>query len=127
MKRVAEVIDGVTNYNVYDSSGTLVHVEKGSTGLKTQYVRAAGMPIAHIKPGAGIHFMHADHLGSTAVGTSWGSGGKFFEEYYSPFGEALTPNAYNDNHAAFTGHIRDKATGLNYSRRDTKPRSRDGS
>ena len=35
-------------------------------------------------------------------------------EAYSPFGITLKNSAANDNQAGFTGHIKDKATGLNY-------------
>ena len=59
---------------------------------------------------------HPDHLGSAQVGTlkSTGSGpGEIaWREQYTPFGAEIVGNAANDNQAGFTGHIKDKATGL---------------
>ena len=51
LKRVKSDLDGVIHYNVYDSTGTLVHVEKGQDGTgfageQTDYWRGAGMAIA---------------------------------------------------------------------------------
>ena len=37
-----------------------------------------------------------------------------WREQYTPFGEELQCPAANDNLGGFTGHIKDRATGLNY-------------
>lgn len=121
LKRVKSDLDGVIHYNVYDSTGTLVHVEKGQDGTgfageQTDYLRGAGMAIARSENGKRIIYMHSDHLGSNAVQTSGSSsGGVITNVRYSPYGELLTDaSAYNNDQAGFTGHIRDSATGLNY-------------
>ena len=60
-----------------------------------------------------ITYMHGDHLGSVSTGTD-STGQIKWTENFSPYGEAINPNAANDNLAAFTGHIRDTDTGLTY-------------
>ena len=80
LKRVKSDLDGVIHYNVYDSTGTLVHVDKGQDGTgfageQTDYLRGAGMAIARSENGKRIIYMHSDHLGSNAVQTSGSSSG----------------------------------------------------
>ena len=65
--------------------------------------------------------LHNDHVyyfdeNSTrsAVSGTQASGAKAWTEAYPPFGITLKNPAANDNQAGFTGHIKDKATGLNY-------------
>lgn len=52
-------------------------------------------------------------MGSLQAATTTGDSAAF-RERYTPFGEAIVNTASNDNLAGFTGHIKDKATGLNY-------------
>jgi len=120
LKRVKSVIDGQTIYNVYDLSGALVHIETGDdpntankneTG-ETDYVSGPQGTLARIKNGI-VTYLHPDHLGSAQAGTD-NSGAIIWREQYTPFGEELQSPAANDNLAGFTGHIKDKATGLNY-------------
>ena len=59
-----------------------------------------------------VTYLHADHLGSAQTGTR-SNGTLAWRQRYTPFGEAITNLAANDNLAGFTGHIKDKATGLN--------------
>ena len=59
-----------------------------------------------------VTYLHADHLGSAQTGTR-SNGTVAWRQRYTPFGEAITNPAANDNLAGFTGHIKDKATGLN--------------
>ena len=120
LKRVKGVVDGKTIYNVYNAAGQLVHVDHDTDGTSTDYMRAAGMTLARIKDTDGVNiyhgaetYLHNDHLGSVAAGTD-AAGTLLWTEHHSPYGEPLSPNAANDNEATFTGHIRDKATGLNY-------------
>ena len=60
-----------------------------------------------------VTYLHPDHLGSAQAGTR-ANGTVAWREQYTPFGEELQSPAANDNLGGFTGHIRDKATGLNY-------------
>ena len=55
----------------------------------------------------------SDHLGSPMTGTN-AAGSVVWRESYTPFGEAWTSAAANDNQTGFTGHIDDTATGLTY-------------
>ena len=112
MKRVKSVVNGKTIYNVYDASGKLVHVDEATDNKQTDYLHGMGQTLARIKNGE-FTYLHPDHLGSPQVGTNE-AGSIAFNEYYTPFGEALLNPAANDNQSGFTGHIKDKSTGLNY-------------
>jgi len=124
MKRVRSIIDSgdgngpKTIYNVYDAAGRLVHVDEVGGG-ETDYLHGMGQTLARIKDGT-FTYLHPDHLGSPQVGTKGQGfpenehGDVDFKEHYTPFGEALLNPAANDNQSGFTGHIKDKGTGLNY-------------
>jgi len=112
MKRVKSVVNGKTIYNVYDLSGRLVHVHEVTDGKETDYLHGMGQTLARIKNGE-FTYLHPDHLGSPQLGTNE-AGAVSFNEAYTPFGEALLSPAANDNQSGFTGHIKDKSTGLNY-------------
>jgi len=129
MKRVKAVANGKTIYNVYDSSGTLVHVSKGSgktilipykkyqipvvtKGDATDYIKVAGMTIARVTKDS-TSYLHSNHLGSPVAGTNV-SGLIDWKEQYTPYGEKRIANAANNDHGSFTGHIDDSATGLTY-------------
>ena len=58
-------------------------------------------------------FRDNDHLGSSQIGFDL-DGIVDFQEYYTPFGEVENASSLNDNKVGFTGHVRDKDTGLNY-------------
>ena len=112
LKRVKSVVNGKTIYNVYDASGSLVHIDAVTDNKKTDYVSGPNGSLARITNNV-VTYLHPDHLGSAQSGTNqWG--GIAWREQYSPFGEELQSPAANDNLAGFTGHIKDKATGLNY-------------
>lgn len=112
-----------TIYNIYDSGGALVHIFKASENKKTDYVTGPTGTIARVtngqEAGSGatgiekVTYMHPDHLGSAQAGTN-ASGEVVWREQYTPFGETYENPAANDNLDGFTGHIKDKATGLNY-------------
>ena len=112
LKRVKSVVNGKTIYNVYDYGGKLVHVDEATDGKETDYLHGMGQTLARIKNGE-FTYLHPDHLGSPQTGTSE-AGTVSFTEAYTPFGEALINAAANDNQSGFTGHIKDKSTGLNY-------------
>ncbi|MEP3889928.1 MAG: RHS repeat-associated core domain-containing protein, partial [Hellea sp.] len=119
MKRVKSLIDGKTIYNVYDNTGRLVHVDEVTDGKETDYLHGMGQTLARIENNV-FTYLHPDHLGSPQAGTK-GQGNPVaqygdvaWNQHYTPFGEALISNAANDNQGGFTGHIKDKATGLNY-------------
>ncbi|MCF6291783.1 MAG: RHS repeat-associated core domain-containing protein [Robiginitomaculum sp.] len=64
-----------------------------------------------------VTYLHKDHLGSASTGTignGVNAGNIAWNEQYTPFGETILNPAANDNLDGFTGHIKDKATGLNY-------------
>ena len=115
LKRVKSVVNGQTNYNVYDISGKLVHVQTGTD--ETDYIDGPLGPLARVKNDV-VTWIHPDHLGSAQAGTSAGTssnpGGIVWREQYTPFGAEVQGVAANDNQAGFTGHIKDKATGLSY-------------
>ncbi|MDB2439306.1 RHS repeat-associated core domain-containing protein [Hellea sp.] len=117
--RSIDTVSGKTIYNVYDAAGRLVHVENATDGEETDYLHGMGQTLARIKNGV-FTYLHPDHLGSPVLGTKGQGhpvgaiGDVDFNERYTPFGEALIDAAANDNQSGFTGHIKDKSTGLNY-------------
>jgi len=120
MKRAKAVLNGKTIYNVYDSAGTLVHVDEATDGKATDYISGPTGTLARITstvPGQTqddvITYMHSDHLGSASAATD-DNGAVIWTESYAPYGETLNSPDANHNQAGFTGHIKDKATGLNY-------------
>jgi RHS repeat-associated protein len=108
MKRVKSDINGKVIYNVYDASGTLIHVDDLGTAKATDYIGK----IARITNG-NVTYLHKDHLGSASSGTDV-NGLISWTEQYTPFGETILNPAANDNLDGYTGHIKDQATGLNY-------------
>ncbi len=108
-KRVRAVVDGKTIYNVYDASGTLVHVDEATDGKFTDYIGK----IARVTNGGWATWLHMDHLGSANTGTDmWGQ--VTWREKYTPYGTTLINPASNNDQAGFTGHIKDSTTGLTY-------------
>ena len=101
-----------TIYNIFDSSGKLVHIYNVTKNEKTEYVTGPTGTIARVTNGTPT-YMHPDHLGSAQAGTDH-TGAVKWREQYTPFGEQIQNPAANDNLDGFTGHIKDKATGLNY-------------
>ncbi len=89
-----------------------MEVYDASTLTRTDTIRAAGQAIARVS-GSTVTWLHNDTLGSAATGTN-ASGTIAWTEHYTPYGETTLNPAANDNQPGFTGHLRDKATGLNY-------------
>jgi len=112
LKRVKSVVNGKTIYNVYDASGSLVHIDAVSDNKKTDYVSGPNGSLARITNNV-VTYLHADHLG-TAMSTSNSSGTVACRDKYTPFGETINNPSCHEDLAGFTGHIKDKSTGLNY-------------
>jgi RHS repeat-associated protein len=117
MRRVKEIRAGKTIYTVYSKlTGALVYRDQATDVVKTEYASAGGAALRLKKTGTGAfvpEYTHFDHLGS-AVAASDAAGAVIWRESYAPFGEERTNPAANDNNTAFTGHLKDDATGLNY-------------
>ena len=94
----------------------LIHVYDATTNIGTDYVGGPNGTLARIKRIAGVDevtFVHADHQGTARSGTAWG-GAELWEDWHTPFGESLIHPDATDDQGDFTGHIRDKSTGLTY-------------
>ncbi len=112
--------DGSVIYSVYGQDGTLLHRDevKGGTRTRTDYIRAGGETVARIVNGAPA-YVHADHLGSPVAETR-PDGTLRWRECYTPFGEEwrrggrCAPSEPWDDEIAFTGHVKDKDSGLTY-------------
>ena len=50
LRRVKQIVGGVTRYSVYDVSGGLVSIDQAGAG-PTEYFRASGMTIARVAGG----------------------------------------------------------------------------
>ena len=90
----------------------MIYVFDFSTNKQTDYIGK----IVRISNG-NVTYLHKDHLGSASTGTignGVNAGNIAWNEQYTPFGETILNPAANDNLDGFTGHIKDKATGLNY-------------
>ncbi|UTW45562.1 RHS repeat-associated core domain-containing protein [bacterium SCSIO 12696] len=112
LKRVKAVVNGKTVYNIYDSSERLVHIYEQSDNQTTDYISGPRGYLARITNNI-VTYLHSNQLGSANSGTD-ALGNVTWRERYTPYGEQLVGNAANDDLEGFTGHIRDKATGLNY-------------
>ena len=107
--------------NFYSQAGQLagIYRYKKDWGY-TDHIRANGELVATVdrkivggKWAFEPTYRHNDQLGSAQVGTDE-SGLARFQEYYTPYGEVISPSALGDDRAGYTGHIRDAATGLTY-------------
>ncbi len=112
-KRVKSDINGKIIYNIFDHAGALMEVYDTSTMTRTDYIRAGGTTVARVSNGVAT-YLHQDTLGSAATGTRASDGSVAWTEHYTPYGETTLNPPANDNLDGFTGHIKDKATGLNY-------------
>ena len=115
-RRIKTVEGDTVRYNIYDAGGTLIHIYDATTNVGTDYVSGPNGSLARIKRIAGVDevtFIHDDHQGTARVGTAWG-GAELWEDWHTPFGESLIHPDATDNRGDYTGHIRDKKTGLTY-------------
>jgi len=98
--RVKSVVNGVTTYHIGN------HFEwRSTTGNMGRYYYADGQRIA-MRYGSTVYYLLGDHLGSTTL-TVTGSGAKYAEQRYYPWGDTRypywkTPTAYQ-----FTGQYQD--------------------
>jgi len=116
VERTSAGVVTAIRYNIFDAAGTLVQVYNATTDTKTDYVSGPNGALARIKRHAGTDtttFIHADHLGTARSGTAWG-GQELWEDYHTPFGASLIHPDATDDQGDYTGHIRDKKTGLTY-------------
>lgn len=112
LKRAKQTINGETIYSVYAQSGAILYRDNVTTGVATDYIRAAGKTIARLK-GSVTVFPHQDHLGSPIAETGL-SGAVNWHEGYAAYGEKRLDPTGNRDDEGFTGHIDDAATGLTY-------------
>lgn len=116
LKRVKHNVGGETIYNIYDKSGSLVHIDNLTKGEKTDYVKALEMTLARIKTVGSTDttsYLHNDHVGSASVATD-SLGAIKWSQMYTPFGEEWVNSSATNDHEGYAGHIKDKATGLTY-------------
>jgi RHS repeat-associated protein len=107
--------DGRAIYSVYGLAGSLLHQYDVGQNERTDYVSAGGKSVARVTNGE-VTYTYTDHLGSQSVlaGSEIGAWATV-KEVLTPYGEVWSGlSAANDNQPGFTGHVRDKATGLTY-------------
>ena len=117
LKRVKEVRGGKTIYTIYSKvTGGLIYRDEATDVKKTDYVNVGGAALRLKKTGTGAfspEYTHFDSQGSAVTATG-PNGSVTWRERYAPFGEELLKPAGNDNNTAYTGHLKDDATGLIY-------------
>ncbi len=127
-KRRVKVVDstgGIKKYYFYDVTGQLLAMSKvdihGKTSA-TNYVVADGKTIARVvtssdRPNQGgrRYYIHSDHLGTQSMATDI-FGDVAFDENLLPLGHVRSggQSRLNEDQASFTGHVRDKYSGLTY-------------
>ncbi|MEM1381488.1 MAG: hypothetical protein AAGH41_12775 [Pseudomonadota bacterium] len=87
-----------------------MHRDNVTTGEETDYISAAGMSIARVTNGT-VTTLYTYHLGTPIVGAD-AQGAVLWRQSHTPYGEDWSAATANDNQSAFTGHVRDSATGL---------------
>ena len=112
LRRVKSTVNGKIIYNVFDSSGKLIVVDKIHDNKKTEYIHNGSSAIAHVT-GVNTVYLYKDSLGSAFMGLDKNRR-VTFSEFFTPFGERVSSRGVTEDLAGFTGHIRDKETGLSY-------------
>ena len=98
-------------YYIRDVNGAVLAEYDGAGNLLAEYIYANGQRIAKLNSESDVDFYLNDHLGSARamVGSNWSAN-------YYPFGEfASQTGSDEDTHFDFTGHERDRDTGLIYA------------
>jgi RHS repeat-associated protein len=117
LKRVREIKGGKTVYTFYSRvTGGLLYRDQATDVVKTDYVTVGGAALRLKKTGTGAfvpEYTHFDAQGSAVAATN-ASGQVTWRERYAPFGEELLNPTANTDNTAYTGHLKDDATGLNY-------------
>ena len=78
---------------------------RNANDIRTGYVNAGGAAVPE--------YTHFDAQGSAVAATN-AAGAVTWRERYAPFGEELLNPAANNDNTAYTGHLKDDATGLTY-------------
>ncbi|MGE0181096.1 MAG: RHS repeat-associated core domain-containing protein [Parvularculaceae bacterium] len=82
----------------------------------TAFAVRAGLANVRVKKTGAVftpEFTHFDHQGSAVAATD-AAGASLWTERYGAFGTERQNPAANDNDTAYTGHLKDDATGLTY-------------
>ncbi|MCQ8186642.1 RHS repeat-associated core domain-containing protein, partial [Parvularcula maris] len=116
-RRVKQVDGDETIYSVYSQAGQLLHRYNAKSGERTDYVSLGGAGSVRVKNGPGgeeVSYVYTDHLGSQSM-IADAEGNITSNERLTPYGEVWSGlSAANDDEPGFTGHVRDKASGLTY-------------
>ena len=121
-KRVKTESGGKITYAIYSKLGGLIYRDEVTDAKTTAYAgngpgggpAAVSLRLEKIGGGAVTPFYtHGDHLGSPIAATD-GVGAVAWRESYHPYGATRTNPAANANNTGFTGHLRDRNTGLVY-------------
>lgn len=90
-----------------------VNWARSPDGLRRAYAVTPLLTLGSVDPPYEILDLHVDHLGSTRLITDE-SGAVATKHDFFPFGEEIAPQNDHENRKFFTGHERDKETGLDY-------------
>lgn len=96
---------GGTNETIYTPYREWMQIRNSSGTFNFYYIYQDGTLVARKNADGTTYFYHPDHLGSTSLITDE-QGNKVEDEFYSPYGESLTPNSAEEN-KLYTGQIKD--------------------
>ncbi len=95
--------------------GTRALEEQGSAASRGEFTPSSHRSVGQggsTNPAVSLYFYHLDHLGTPRVITDV-NGNAVSKHKYLPYGEEMSPPPSTNTHE-FTGHERDKETGLDY-------------
>jgi RHS repeat-associated protein len=114
LKRVKEVVGGVSIYSIYDHSGALITRDNTTAGTKADYLSVGGQTFVRVTNGVATYPIN-DHLGTAYMVAAQNGTVSASNTYnYNPWGEAIAGSgAGHLSEQGFTGHIEDPS-GLTY-------------
>jgi RHS repeat-associated protein len=114
LRRVKEVVGGVSVYSIYDRSGALITRDNTTAGTKTDYLSVGGQTFVRVTNGVATYPIN-DHLGTAYMVAAQNGTVSASNTYnYNPWGEAIAGSGSGHlSEQGFTGHIEDPS-GLTY-------------
>jgi len=115
-QRVMKQVGGTTTLFIYDKDGKLIAETDGAGATLREYVYFGSQPVALAKfgTGAGLYYVHSDHLNTPQVLTDQ-SQAVVWAADYEPFGKVNITTSTIENPLRFPGQYYDQETQLHYN------------